>query len=120
MRAAAYCRYLPGLLLFTIPTLVSTAEPTPSPPPLSPPDRGEGSRSSPLAPASGARGGGEGVQLFEKKIRPILAEHCYQCHSITAQKQRGGLYLDSREGLRKGGDSGPALVPGKPEESLLL
>src|SRR5947207_1423169 len=61
-----------------------------------------------------------GVEFFEKKVRPLLVQHCYSCHSAEARKQRGGLLLDSREGLRKGGDSVPALVPGKPEESLLL
>ncbi|MEN9575777.1 MAG: hypothetical protein RL514_3632 [Verrucomicrobiota bacterium] len=60
------------------------------------------------------------LQFFEKKIRPVLAEHCYSCHSAKAEKLKGGLYVDSKEGLLKGGTSGPALVPGKPEKSLLL
>jgi len=55
---------------------------------------------------------------FEKKIRPLLVEHCYECH--TADKAKGGLALDSRMGIIKGGDSGPALVPGKPDQSLLI
>jgi cytochrome c553 len=59
-----------------------------------------------------------GVTFFESKIRPVLVEQCYQCHA--AEKQRGGLRLDSRDALRKGGDSGPVLVPGKPSESLLI
>jgi hypothetical protein len=50
----------------------------------------------------------------------VLVEHCYSCHSTEAKKQRGNLLLDSREGARKGGDSGAAVVPGKPEQSLLL
>ena len=62
----------------------------------------------------------EGIEFFEKKIRPILVERCYDCHSAKAQKAKAGLLVDSREGLLRGGDSGPALVPGKPEESLLL
>jgi hypothetical protein len=57
---------------------------------------------------------------FESKIRPILVEHCLECHSIESGKAKGGLRLDDREALLRGGDSGPALVPGKPEESLLL
>jgi Protein of unknown function (DUF1553)/Protein of unknown function (DUF1549)/Planctomycete cytochrome C len=57
---------------------------------------------------------------FETKVRPILVEHCYPCHSVEAAKSKGGLKLDSRDGLRVGGDSGPAVVPGKPAESLLL
>jgi hypothetical protein len=61
-----------------------------------------------------------GVEFFEKKIRPVLAEHCYSCHSQGAKKLRGGLLLDSRDGLLKGGDSGPAVVPGQPDKSLLV
>jgi hypothetical protein len=61
-----------------------------------------------------------GIEFFEKKIRPVLSEHCYQCHSEAAKKSKGGLRLDSREGLLKGGDRGPALVPGKTKESLIL
>jgi hypothetical protein len=61
-----------------------------------------------------------GIEFFEKKIRPVLVEHCYQCHSKDAKKQRGGLLLDSKTSMRKGGDTGPALVPGKPAASLLL
>jgi hypothetical protein len=62
----------------------------------------------------------EQEQFFETKIRPVLVKDCGKCHSSTAQKLRGGLRLDSREGIRTGGDSGPAIVPGKPEESLLM
>ncbi len=61
-----------------------------------------------------------GVGLFEARIRPALAEHCDRCHSARSPKPKGGLRLDSREAARKGGDSGPAVVPGKPDESLLL
>lgn len=59
------------------------------------------------------------VEYFEKKIRPLLAEHCQQCHS-TQTKQRGGLTLDSRAAVLKGGDNGPAIVPGAPEKSRLI
>jgi len=62
----------------------------------------------------------EGVAFFEKRIRPVLEEHCYDCHSAEAPKVKGGLKLDSREGWAKGGDSGPAIVPGKPDDSLLI
>jgi hypothetical protein len=62
----------------------------------------------------------EGLRLFEQKIRPALVEHCYKCHSAAAKKQRGGLHLDTRDGLRRGGDSGPVVVPGKPRDSLLI
>ncbi|MBI5799309.1 MAG: PSD1 domain-containing protein [Verrucomicrobia bacterium] len=62
----------------------------------------------------------EQLQFFEKKIRPVLVEHCYKCHSAQAEKLKGGLYVDSRDGLFKGGTSGPAIVPGRPEKSLLV
>ncbi len=62
----------------------------------------------------------EQQRFFETKIRPILATHCGKCHASTAEKLRGGLRVDHREGLLRGGDSGPAVVPGKPEESLLI
>jgi hypothetical protein len=57
---------------------------------------------------------------FEEKVRPVLVERCYPCHSVEAGKSKGGLMLDSRQAVRDGGDSGPAVVPGKPDESLLL
>lgn len=57
--------------------------------------------------------------FFEQNIRPILSQHCYKCHS-SKHDIKGGLALDSKEGLLKGGDNGPALVPGKPEKSLIL
>src|SRR5258706_1545709 len=60
----------------------------------------------------------EGIEFFEKKIRPILTDRCYKCHS--GDKVKADLYLDSREGLLKGGESGPAVVPGDPEKSLLI
>lgn len=60
------------------------------------------------------------IQFFESRIRPILAKHCYECHSATSKIVRGNFLADSRDSLRKGGDSGPAIQPGKPAESLLL
>jgi hypothetical protein len=57
---------------------------------------------------------------FETKIRPLLADHCFSCHSAKADKLKGGLHVDSLEGLLNGGDSGPALVPGDSERSLLV
>jgi len=62
----------------------------------------------------------EGLDFFERKIRPVLVEHCYSCHSETSKEVKGGLRLDLREASRRGGESGPAIVPGKPEDSLLL
>ena len=61
----------------------------------------------------------EGIDYFEKRVRPLLAERCFECHSHE-KKIKGGLVLDSRSGWEKGGDSGPALVPGKPDDSLLI
>jgi hypothetical protein len=60
------------------------------------------------------------LDFFETKIRPVLVEHCYECHSSKADLLQGGLLLDTREGLRAGGDSGPAITPEAPAESLLL
>ncbi|MBI2947172.1 MAG: DUF1549 domain-containing protein, partial [Verrucomicrobia bacterium] len=60
------------------------------------------------------------IDFFEKKIRPILVERCYECHAASAKKLKGGLRLDTQAGWVKGGDSGPAIVPGKADESLLI
>ncbi|MGE5193818.1 MAG: PSD1 and planctomycete cytochrome C domain-containing protein [Deltaproteobacteria bacterium] len=62
----------------------------------------------------------EGAEYFEKKIRPILVRHCYECHSGDPQKARANFVLDTREGLRKGGQSGKVIVPGNADESLLI
>jgi hypothetical protein len=64
-----------------------------------------------------------GTAFFEKSIRPVLVKHCYQCHSAEAAatgKLQAGLSLDSKQGLLTGGESGPAIVPGHPEKSLLV
>jgi hypothetical protein len=60
------------------------------------------------------------LDFFENKIRPVLADNCYKCHSTLAEKVKGGLLLDSRDGWLKGGDSGPVIVPGDPNASLLI
>ncbi|HEX7897428.1 MAG TPA: DUF1553 domain-containing protein [Planctomycetota bacterium] len=67
-----------------------------------------------------AQGDPEGVAFFESKVRPVLVEKCYSCHSAKAPKIKGGLRVDTPEDLLKGGDTGPAVVPGKPDQSLLL
>ncbi len=67
-----------------------------------------------------ARAGDAGIEHFEAKVRPVLVAHCYECHSAQAKKLGGNLLLDSREGVRKGGDSGASIVPGLPEESPLI
>ena len=61
-----------------------------------------------------------GLELFENKIRPVLIEHCYECHSAATTEIKGGLRVDSRDALRSGGETGAAVVPHKVDESLLL
>ena len=60
------------------------------------------------------------MEFFEKKVRPVLVESCYKCHSATSEKIKGGLTLDTRDAVLKGGDTGPSLVPGDPDKSLLI
>ncbi len=62
----------------------------------------------------------EQVEFFENRIRPVLVEHCYSCHSQEAETVQGGLYLDSKMGWQQGGDSGPAILPGQADASLLI
>ena len=57
-------------------------------------------------------------KFFEQSVRPLLAENCYSCHGD--RKQKGGLRLDSLQAILKGGESGPAVVPAKPDQSLLV
>lgn len=62
-----------------------------------------------------------GIAFFEQNVRPVLVAQCYECHSVQAKELKGNLYLDSKAGWEKGGDSGePVIVPGKPEKSLLI
>jgi hypothetical protein len=60
------------------------------------------------------------LAFFETHVRPVLAEYCYECHAADAKKIKGGLVLDSRAGWQIGGDSGPAVIPGQPDKSLLI
>jgi len=60
------------------------------------------------------------LEFFESRVRPVLVENCYECHSSQADRVRGGLLLDTREDLLFGGATGPAIVPGDPEASLLI
>ncbi|HEY7307908.1 MAG TPA: PSD1 and planctomycete cytochrome C domain-containing protein [Gemmataceae bacterium] len=68
--------------------------------------------------AEPARPSAEAVRFFESRVRPVLVDNCFKCHAD--KKQRGGLRLDSRAALMEGGDQGTALVPGKPDDSLLI
>src|SRR5437867_4979890 len=62
-----------------------------------------------------------GAEFFESKIRPVLVDNCFKCHSAAAPKLKANLHLDTREGMLKGGDSeDPAIVPGDPEKSPLI
>jgi hypothetical protein len=61
-----------------------------------------------------------GAEFFEKKIRPIFVRHCYECHSGDPKKAKSNFVLDTREGLKKGGESGPVIVPGHPDDSPLI
>ena len=76
-----------------------------------------------LAVAHAAAGGDppdpDKLAFFDKNVRPVLVNHCSTCHSAET-KPAGGLRVDDRNGLLTGGNSGPAVVPGKPAESLLL
>src|SRR5689334_8609762 len=73
--------------------------------------------SSCILPARAQNAQAVSPDFFETKIRPLLANNCYSCHTGS---QLGGLRLDSRDAMVKGGKSGPALVPGSPEKSLLI
>jgi cytochrome c553 len=77
-----------------------------------------------LVPAAlGADGAGPDSDFFEKKVRPVLVDHCYKCHSAEAEagkKLKAGLFLDTREGMLKGGEGGPVIVPGEPDKSRLI
>jgi hypothetical protein len=70
----------------------------------------------------GAAGGAgpEQIAFFENKVRPLLAENCLECHSRARQKTKGGLSMDDREGMRRGGDSGAVIKAGEPESSPLI
>lgn len=75
--------------------------------------------------AAAAQGSAEeekepGIRFFEQNIAPILKQRCFECHSHESGKAKGGLVLDSRHGWAKGGSEGPAIIPGKPDESLLI
>jgi len=71
-------------------------------------------------PASDKPATAEQIAFFEKKIRPVLVKDCYSCHSADAKKIKGGLTLDTQAGMREGGESGPAVVPGDAKASLIL
>ena len=61
-----------------------------------------------------------GLDFYERRIRPVLVKHCYECHSANAKSIQAGLRLDSTSAIRVGGDSGPVIDPGRPNQSLLV
>ena len=73
----------------------------------------------PRAGASGAADA-KAAEFFEQRVRPVLVNSCYRCHSAEAKEVKGGLRLDTRDGIRKGGTSGPAVVPANLKDSRLL
>ncbi len=62
----------------------------------------------------------EALEFFEKEVRPILANRCYECHSGSLEEPKGSLRVDSRGAMLSGGDTGPAIEPGAPDESMLI
>jgi hypothetical protein len=74
----------------------------------------------PAQAPSSARWTEDEIAFFEKRIRPVLVQHCYECHSGQSESVKGGLRVDSRSGMQKGGDSGEAVVPGDLDASLIL
>ena len=60
------------------------------------------------------------LEFFEKKVRPLLSQHCYECHSSDSRDLKGGLRLDHRRGVLEGGHTGPAVIPGRVGKSLLI
>jgi hypothetical protein len=73
-----------------------------------------------LQRAANAKAAPDGVEFFEKRIRPLFVDRCYECHSATSGRAEGGLRLDTRDGLLQGGVSGPAVVPSDPTRGALI
>lgn len=74
----------------------------------------------PARGAFAATASAEQAEFFERRIRPVFVEYCHECHSTSARKLKGALVLDTKAGVRKGGDTGPAIEPGDPDASLLI
>jgi cytochrome c553 len=105
--SASYLSLLPAFCasLFALCSTLSAAEP-------------EKGKQAPPLPGPGPTP--EQIEFFESKVRPVLIESCYSCHSAEKKKTKGGLALDSKAAMMKGGDSGPVLVPGEPDKSALV
>ncbi|MBL8817531.1 MAG: hypothetical protein JNL58_16015 [Planctomyces sp.] len=74
----------------------------------------------PTSPVMTFAGIEDGADIYENRIRPVLMDSCYRCHSDSVEEPAGGLRLDSVEHMKQGGDLGPAIVDGDPDESLLF
>jgi hypothetical protein len=100
------------------------ASATPQPNPASKPETARTEPAKPPTPTAPAQAStaptADGLAFFEKKIRPVLTDKCYKCHSADSEKIKGGLVLDTRQGIRRGGDTAPAVVPGDLAGSLLV
>ena len=96
-----------GINLVAVASLFAANEPTPAP-----------LKGSAQLESGSLRREQEG--FFEQKVRPLLADKCFSCHSVNSGKQKGGLLLDSRDAILKGGESGPAAAEGKPDQSLMI
>src|SRR4051812_1122852 len=73
-----------------------------------------------LCASAGAAITPEESEFFETRVRPILVNNCYKCHSQASERLKGGLRLDTKAEVLNGGNTGPAIVPGRPESSLLI
>ncbi len=104
-----FCRHRRNVPSFLVVCLVALASVT---------CRADGTRLSPASVEGEAKADPSAIEFFEKSVRPILAARCQGCHG--PEKQKGGLRLDARRAVINGGSTGPAIVPGNPQESLLV
>jgi mono/diheme cytochrome c family protein len=98
---------------------LATAEP-PAKPASAEPAKPEPTAAPPAMASIAAADAADPAQFFEAKIHPLLEDKCYKCHSEKSGKSKGGLTLDTRAALLKGGETGPGVEPGKPDASLLI
>ena len=95
-------------------------QPAPEPPAPEPPKPVSAPAPRTPVPSANVTANAGDAAFFEKHIRPVLVDKCYKCHSADSEKVKGGLLLDTRAGIRQGGDTGPAVVPGDLAKSLLI
>ena len=116
--------YVRATLLCIAVCLLAVGAPSRAAPPTAPPAQtpaaAPASEAAKPVPPQPGQTNAAGIEFFETHIRPVLVSKCYQCHSGESKILRGGLRLDTAERMRVGGESGPAVVPHKPAESLLI